>query len=125
MKKDITTRKDIELLVDNFYIKIKADPLLSHFFSDIVKVHWNNYLPVMYSFWENALFFTGSYLGNPLEVHKHLNKLKSLHEVHFLQWNKLFIETVDELFEGEKAILAKERAINISTVMQLSIFGKT
>jgi hemoglobin len=33
----------------------------------------------------------------------------------------LFTATVDELFEGEKAELAKQRAISISTVMRIKI----
>ena len=125
MKKDIADRKDIELLVNTFYDKVKADPLISHFFTETVKVNWERHLPVMYNFWDNALFFTGSYAGHPLEVHKHLNNLSALQSEHFQQWNKLFIETVDELFEGEKATLAKNRAISISTVMHLKLSGKT
>ena len=125
MKKDIVDRKNIELMVNTFYEKVKVDPLISHFFKETVKVNWEQHLPVMYRFWDNALFFTGSYTGHPLEVHKHLNSLAALRTEHFQQWNKLFIETVDELFEGEKATLAKERAISISTVIQLKILNKS
>jgi len=40
---------------------------------------------------------------------------------HFDQRVKVFMETVDELFEGEKAIMARQRAESIATVMQLKI----
>jgi hemoglobin len=40
---------------------------------------------------------------------------------HFERWIKLFTTTVDELFEGDKAELAKQRALSIATVMQLKI----
>jgi hemoglobin len=40
---------------------------------------------------------------------------------HFKQWEKLFTETVDELFDGDNAILAKQRALSISTLMQVKI----
>jgi hemoglobin len=33
----------------------------------------------------------------------------------------LFTKTVDQLFEGEHADLAKQRAVSIATVMQLKI----
>ena len=37
------------------------------------------------------------------------------------RWLQLFTSTVDELFEGEKAELAKQRAMSIATVMQLKL----
>jgi hemoglobin len=121
MKKDIATKADIELLVNSFYDKVKTDPVIGYIFTDIVKVNWQKHLPVMYTFWENALFYTGSYTGNPMELHKHLHRVMPLKVEHFRQWNKLFTATVDSLFSGEKALLAKQRAISISNVMQIKI----
>jgi hemoglobin len=51
-KKDITTRSDLEKVVDVFYEKIKLDEILKHMFTN---VHWRKHLPVMYDFWENVL----------------------------------------------------------------------
>lgn len=121
-KKDITGMKDIIKLVDLFYEKVKADDQIGHFFTDVVKVNWEKHLPVMYRFWDNALFFTGVYEGKPLEIHQHLHRLSGLTEAHFQRWIRLFTETVNELFDGEKAELAKERAISISTIMQMKLF---
>ncbi len=121
MKKDIENKEDIKLLVNCFYDKVKADPLIGFIFTDIVKVHWERHLPVMYDFWENTLFYTGGYIGNPMEMHQRLNQLIPLTAEHFRQWTRLFTSTVDELFIGEKAELAKQRAISISTVMQIKI----
>jgi len=42
---------------------------------------------------------------------------------HFQKWLLLFTETVDQLFEGEKAELAKQRATSIATVMQIKMFS--
>jgi hemoglobin len=42
----------------------------------------------------------------------------------FHQWIKLFNESVDELFSGEKADLIKLKASNIATVMQMQILKK-
>jgi len=124
MKKDIEDRKDIEQMVNAFYEKVKVDPVIGHFFTETIKVNWERHLPVMYNFWDNALFFSGTYIGKPLQVHKYLSSKSALGKEHFERWNKLFTETVDELFEGEKASLAKSRAISISTVMQLEIIHK-
>lgn len=121
MKKDIENKEDIKLLVDSFYEKVKADPVIGFIFTDFVKVNWERHLPVMYNFWENTLFFTGAYTGNPLDSHKRLHQALPLSASHFEQWNKLFADTVDALFEGPKANLAKQRALSISTVMKIKI----
>jgi hemoglobin len=78
----------------------------------------------MYSFFENMLFYTGSYTGNPMELHKHINSLYPLTARHFERWSILFNSTVDELFEGEKAMLVKQRAKSISAVMQIKILNE-
>jgi len=68
-----------------------------------------------------VLFFTGGYTGNPMITHRKLNHVVSLSPDHFNRWLKLFLSTVDENFEGEKAELAKQRAMSIATVMQLKL----
>ena len=121
MKKDIENRADIELLVNEFYKKVKADDLIGYIFTEVAKINWEKHLPHMYDFWENTLFYTGAYEGNPMELHKHLHRVMPLKTEHFAQWNKLFLSTVDELYKGKNAKLAKQRAISISTVMQIKI----
>lgn len=121
MKKDITTRKDIELLVDSFYERVKSDPTIGPIFTDIAFVNWEKHLPIMCDFWENAILFTGSYEGNPMDLHKHLHKVTNLQHEHFQQWNYLFIKTVDTLFSGKNALLAKQRALKISDILQAKI----
>jgi hemoglobin len=125
MKKDIATRKDIEILVDEFYSKIREDEQIGFIFSDIAKVNWQKHLPIMYDFFENMLFYTGSYTGNPMELHKHISRLFPLTEDHFRQWNYLFSKTVDELFVGTTASLVKERAKSIAAVMQIKILKES
>jgi hemoglobin len=121
IKKDIETRADIEMLVNSFYEKIKADKLLGHIFNDIAHVNWSTHLPAMYDFWENIILFTGSYEGNPLQLHKHLHGISALKSSHFTRWNQLFITTVDALFAGTKAEIAKTRALSISSVLKNKI----
>ncbi len=118
MKKDITSRNNIETLVNCFYDKVKADDIIGPIFSNI---NWERHLPIMYQFWENAIFYSGGYNGNPLKTHQNLHKIFPLNQHHFEVWIQLFTSTVDELFSGEKAELAKQRAISIATVMQIKI----
>lgn len=117
MKHDIRDRKDITLLVDTFYHKVKKDTAIGHIFSDIVKVDWDHHLPVMYSFWSSLLLDEHSYSGNPMATHAALNKTYPLLQRHFDVWIQLFHQTVDELFYGPKASEAKSRGLHIAQLM--------
>lgn len=121
MKKELVDRKDIENLVDAFYGKALKDEKLGPFFNTIPKEHWEKHLKVMYNFWENVIFFTGSYEGNPMVAHRKVNEKMPMHPEHFHQWIALFTKTVDDLFTGEKAEFTKQRAISIATVMQIKL----
>ena len=61
------------------------------------------------------------YRGNPMEVHRLLNQREPLKKEHFERWKKLFLETIGEHFEGEKAELARQRAVSIATMIQIKI----
>ena len=122
-KHDIENRGDIEKLINSFYDKVKRDEVIGFIFNDIAKVNWEKHLPVMYGFWENIIFFKNTYNGNPMLVHIHLNELIKLREEYFERWLELFTATADELFEGKKAALAKEKAISIATIMKTKIAG--
>ena len=123
MKKDIKSRADIELMVNRFYDKVKKDEVIGYFFTEVVQVNWEKHLPVMYNFWENIVFHTGSYAGNPMHAHQKVNQKSPISMQHFQRWNLLFTQTVDELFYGDIAESIKQRAVSISTVMQIKIFG--
>jgi hemoglobin len=121
MKSDITTRKDIELLVDRFYDKVKADPEIGYLFNEVAHVNWETHLPKMYDFWENILFSHGDYSGNPMIAHRELHQKSPMNEGHFLQWIALFTTTVDEFFEGDMAKETKLRAINIAKALSYKL----
>ncbi|MBX9807887.1 MAG: group III truncated hemoglobin [Flavobacteriaceae bacterium] len=123
MKTDIKNRDDIEKLVNSFYDKIKIDPEIGYFFSDVAKVNWQNHLPKMYDFFENILFSSGNYDGNPMVKHKELHEKSPVTQEHFFHWNGLFEQTVDELFVGKKADEVKQRAKNISAAMMHKALG--
>ncbi len=117
MKTDIRNKKDIEKLVNAFYNNIKTDAVISYYFTDVAQVNWEEHLPKMYDFWENILFCTGNYNGNPMMSHKELHEKSPMTKEQFKYWTTLFTSTVDKLFEGSKAEEIKSRAINISFVM--------
>lgn len=119
--KDIETRDDIELLINTFYNKVRQDDTIGYLFNDVAKVNWEKHLPVMYAFWEQIIFHTGDYKGNPMIPHKNLHERSPLNPKHFEQWLRLFRGTIDELFQGHNADMTKQRAESIATVMQLKI----
>jgi hemoglobin len=122
--RDLKDRKDIELLVDTFYENVLADDTINYFFTDIAKLDFAKHMPKMYDFWESTLFHTASYAGNTLKVHKDLNEKSPLQKEHFERWISLFKGTVNNLFSGTNAELAKQRAQSIAMVMQLRINDK-
>ncbi len=121
MKKEITHREDIVMLVNSFYEKVKVDTVIGHIFSDVANVNWDHHLPVMVDFWERVLLDGRSYSGNPMIKHIALNKQYRLSEEHFEVWLRLFNQTVDKLFTGSKADEAKARAVQIAQLMQHKI----
>jgi hemoglobin len=121
MKQDIESKAAIPLLINTFYSKVRKSEAIGYIFNDVARVDWESHLPIMYDFWESIIFHTGPYARNPMAVHKALHQRHPLNKAHFKEWLKLFKETVDELFEGENAERAKQRAESIATVMQLKI----
>jgi len=123
MKTDIRNKADIEKVVNLFYEKVKKDANIGIFFTEIAKTNWDLHLPIMYQFWENILFATGTYDGNPMIKHREISQIKAITMDNFQQWIHLFNETVNELFQGEKAELIKQRAQSIATVMQIKLLN--
>jgi len=118
MKKDIENRSDIKLLIDAFYDKVKSDDVIGFIFNEIARVDWPHHLPTMYDFWEGVMFGKGPYRGDPMTKHIQLNKKVKLEPAHFIRWKKLFIETLDQYFEGEKANETKQRMNHIASLME-------
>jgi hemoglobin len=121
MMKDITERADIEKLISIFYETMLKDPLLGTIFTDVAKINLEEHLPILCDFWESILFHNAKYKGNPMEVHIWLHEKFPLRQPHFNRWLELFDHTVDQLFEGEKAELAKQRAHSIAILMLMKI----
>jgi hemoglobin len=116
--KDITTRADIEKLIITFYDKVKADEMIGYIFNHVVKMDWPHHIPVIVDFWETILLDNPMYTKNAMEVHYTLNKKEPLLPEHFTRWLQLFTSTIDEMYEGKTAVLAKTRAKSIAGVMQ-------
>lgn len=126
---DIETRGDIELLLRKFYTKAFPDDVIGFYFTEIAHLDLEKHLPVIADFWETVLFGVAKYRNNAIAVHHPLHAMHAFEDKHFDRWIELFIETIAENFEGEKAELGKQRARSIATVMKIRIIhggiGKT
>ena len=117
MKHDIDSIHDINLLVDGFYGKVRKDPLLKDIFDDRIQERWPEHLDKMYRFWQTVLLEEHTYYGSPFPPHATL----SVKAEHFEQWIRLFHETVDELFSGDKAARAKWQGERMAAMFQSKI----
>lgn len=122
MKVDIKDDSDIKVLVHAFYDKVQQDKHLGHIFNEVAAIDWQIHLPKMVDFWSNILFRTGNYRGKPFRQHMPLPILRDDFDI----WYGLWTETVDELFRGEHADLAKEMAAKVASafLIRMEMEGK-
>jgi len=111
---DIETRDDCERLVRAFYARAMDDPIIGFIFVDVAKLDLDAHVPQISSFWETILLGTKTYDGNPFAAHVPLHAKVELQEGHFKRWLGLWFGTVDELFAGDRANLAKVHALRVA-----------
>ena len=121
IKNDIETRADIEKLIIQFYEKVMINPVIGFIFTDVVKIDLAQHIPIIVDFWETILLDNPVYKKNAMEVHYDLNKKIPLQKEYFTEWLLLFCNTVDELFMGKIAALAKTRAKSIAAIMEFKM----
>ena len=121
IKKDIAIREDIELLMNTFYSRLLSDENINYIFTDVARINMQTHMPILADFWESILLNKNIYYNNTMKIHMDLNEKTPLTKLHFNIWLNHFNTTVDELFDGDVALLAKQRATSIATVMQIKI----
>ena len=111
---DIESRDDCERLVRAFYEKALSDQYIGWLFVDIAKLDLDAHIPRITSFWETILLGAQSYRGGAFRPHFDLHRQAPLKAAHFGRWLLLWFETVDELFVGQRAELAKAHANRVA-----------
>lgn len=119
---DIQNRKDLQLIIENFYGAALADPLIGPVFK-AANFELEAHIPVMVSFWETILFDVISYKGNPMLKHIALNQDVPLLPEHFERWMKIWSTVIQSNFEGPVAENAITRATSIAHLMEYKING--
>ena len=118
---DIQTKDDLYLLVDEFYKKLLSDSSIRYIFTDVVKVHLEEHLPILVTFWSQAILGTGGYTKNLTQIHMDVNAKEHLTPELFTIWLHHFYTSVDENFKGDKSEKIKTQALSIATIMQIKI----
>ena len=117
-RSDIETLADCETLVRAFYGRALEDPIIGWIFLDVAKLDVEAHVPVIASFWETILLGSRSYSGGAFRPHADLHARIGLRAGHFQRWLTLWKATVDELFAGERAELAKGHAARVARAFQ-------
>jgi hemoglobin len=113
-RSDIRNRDDCERLVRVFYGRALADPVIGFIFVDVARLDLEAHVPRITSFWETILLGARSYAGGAFRPHAELNAKVKLRAGHFERWLWLWRTTVDELYAGPRAELAKAHADRVA-----------
>ena len=121
--RDIETRADCERLVRTFYGKALEDPIIGYIFTDVAKLDLEAHVPKIASFWETILLGARSYGGGAFAPHARIHAMSPLRKGHFERWLFLWRETVDDLFAGPRAELAKAHAERVAGAFHARLHG--
>ncbi|MGI9415766.1 MAG: group III truncated hemoglobin [Hyphomicrobiales bacterium] len=111
----------ISLLVETFYDRIRAHPLLGPVFEQEIGEDWAPHLARMKDFWASVALNAGRYSGRPVPVHQ---KLSQVEPWHFGIWLGLFRQTLEDTAPAPAAVpYFMERAERIAESLQLAMFG--
>jgi hemoglobin len=121
--KDITDRADCERLVRAFYERALTDTMIGYLFTDIAHLDLEEHVPRITAFWETILLGAQTYGGGAFAPHASLHRLSPLRGAHFERWVTLWTQTVDELFAGPRAELAKAHALRVASAFHRRLQG--
>jgi len=122
MKQDISSRRDIYLIITAFYKKLLADENMQPFFEAIQEEgHLEAHINTITDFWHDILFDTSIYDKNVMQKHLNFNKKRSFKKEHFTSWLSFLKTSIDALFEGQNAQNMSDRAVSIAMVMQVKM----
>ncbi|MEP5766456.1 MAG: group III truncated hemoglobin [Halieaceae bacterium] len=119
---DLNSREQVEILVDQFYERILADPVLAPIFLDVAAVDLAVHLPHIKDYWSKLLLGERSYQRHTMNIHRSLHGKRRLDAGDFQRWLTLFQQAVDEGWSGPKADRAKQLGRAIAANMQESLF---
>ena len=119
--KDIETQDDLYFLVDHFYKRLLSDTSIIYLFTEVVKIKLEEHLPILVTFWSQAIFDTGGYFNNLTKIHLDINEKEKLTPELLTIWLNHFNAAVDDNFTGNNSEKIKTQALSLATVMQIKL----
>lgn len=118
---DINDDAAIATLVESFYERVLADPVLEPIFIEVAAIDLDEHLPRIKAFWRKMLLHEPGYDRNMVAHHARIHARFPLQRHHFEQWLSLFHETVDSNFAGPGADHAKALATTIARNLERNL----
>ena len=117
------TEADIAAVVDAFYAKVRADPLLGPVFRPaIADEAWPQHLAIIRDFWSSVMLKSGRYQRNPFSAHMRIEGITS--EL-FDRWLAIFRETCDELLAEKLAEALYAKAVMIGESLKAGLLFRS
>ena len=104
----------------SFYGRALSDPIIGWLFTDVAKLDLETHVPRITNFWETILLGSHSYGGGAASSPARRAPFQGAagRAGHFDRWLYLWTMTVDELFAGERAELAKSHAVRVAAAFE-------
>lgn len=106
----------LAVLVEEFYTKVRTDPLLGPIFANRVS-DWPAHMERLTAFWSSVALMTGQYHGAPVPAHAGL----PVTWAHFERWLTLFRETARRVCSPAGAAHVIERAERIARSLHIAV----
>lgn len=105
-------------LVEAFYARVRADPVLAPIFNGAIDEGWNAHLAKLTDFWSSVMLMTGRFKGSPMAVHAALPRAEP---DDFQRWLALFRQTARDICPPEAAALFCAKAEMIAQSLQYGV----
>jgi len=116
MRDTTHTEPAIARLVDHFYDKVTADPVIGPVFNAVVH-DWPEHKRLLTTFWCSVALGAASYRGNPMAVHRPL----PVRAEHFDRWLALWRATCAEELDEAGAAQMVEYAERIGRSLKYGL----
>jgi hemoglobin len=118
MKRQGISEAALHDLVEHFYGRVRADPLIGPVFNRAIG-DWPEHLAKLQSFWSSVMLTSGRYKGRPLPAH--LKHSDAIDAPAFQRWLSLWKESTDALFDPPSAAALQDKAARIAESLALGI----
>ena len=121
-KLDTFNDATLGLMIDRFYLTVRADAVLGPVFAAaIADDEWPAHQATMRRFWSSVMLASGAYSGNPVGVHR---TVAGLERPMFAHWLALFEANAAALFTAEAAARLVDKAHRIAGSLQIAVFHR-